>query len=140
MRIINKYILLLLFIGFNSLVYSKPRDGGDIIPTPVKTNVVIQQVHLNANNIASWFYNTGIFNQDLRVSNTPGFEWPKGQNKFACFTAGLSMGAYVDGVLKEAMCSYKGEYAPGYVDNSSGVPVAIIYPPCSPPSGPMSIM
>ncbi len=131
MRILNKYILILIIIGLSSLVYSKPREGNYPVPNNIAPprnpvpNVVIQQVQLNANNIASWFYNTGIFNQDLRVANTPGLEWPKGSNKFACFTAGLSMGAYVGNELREAMCSYKGEYAPGYVDNSSGQPVAI---------------
>ncbi|RPI18558.1 MAG: hypothetical protein EHM58_05110 [Ignavibacteriae bacterium] len=125
MRIINKYLILSLILGLSSLVYSGPRYGGDIVPTPVSTNVVIQQVSLEPNNVRAYFYNTGIFNQDLRVSNTPGFEWPKNTGQFACFTAGLSIGAFVDGQLREAMCSYKGEYAPGYVENTSGVPIAV---------------
>lgn len=125
MRNIYKYIILFLILGLSSLIYSAPRYGGDIVPTPLSTNVVIQQISLEPNNIRAFFYNTGIFDQDLRTSNTPGFNWPKNTATFACFTAGLSIGAFVDGVLKEAMCSYKGEYAPGYVDNSSGVPVAI---------------
>lgn len=131
MRILNKYLVILVIAGLSSLAYSKPREGVYPVPdnvfpprNPLPT-VVIQQVLLNPNNIASWFYNTGIFNQDLRTSNTPGLMWPKGSNKFACFTAGLSIGAYVNNILLEAMCSYKGEYAPGYVDNSSGTPVTI---------------
>lgn len=131
MRILNKYILILIIIGLSSLVYSKPREGNYPVPNNIAPprnpvpSVVIQQVLLNPNNIASWFYNTGIFNQDLRTSNTPGLEWPKGSNKFACFTAGLSIGTYIGNELREAMCSYKGEYAPGYIDNSSGQPVVI---------------
>ncbi|CAN5517202.1 hypothetical protein BH10BAC5_BH10BAC5_24250 [soil metagenome] len=48
---------------------------------------------------------------------------PKGSGHDACFTAGLSLAAYVNGILKEASCSYAGEYAPGYIIDSSGVPV-----------------
>jgi hypothetical protein len=130
MRILNKYNILLIILIASSLVYSKPRVGGNVLPDNIPPrnpvpDVVIQQVLLDGNNISSWYYNTGIFNQDLRVSNTPGFMWPKGSNKFACFTAGLSIGAYVGGELREAMCSYKGEYAPGYIDNSSGAPVVV---------------
>jgi hypothetical protein len=87
-------------------------------------SVVIQQVCMDANNISSWFINTGIFNQDLRTSNTPGFMWPKGTGKFAIFTSGLCIAAYVNNQLRESMASYKGEYAPGYVVDSAGVPVA----------------
>jgi hypothetical protein len=134
MRITNKLILyLLLIIGFSSYVYSRPRlnqNGNDSpghIPVPI-SDVVIQQIGLDPNNISNWFYNTGIFNQDLRISNTPGLMWPKGTGKFACFTAGLSMGCYVNfsgtPELREAMCSYKGEYAPGYVDTNATLPVA----------------
>lgn len=86
-------------------------------------DVIILQVPLEGNHIKSWVFNTGIFNQDLRTSNTPGFEWPAGYNKFAVFTTGLSIGAYVNGQLREAMCSYKGELAQGYVADSSGIPV-----------------
>jgi hypothetical protein len=86
--------------------------------------VVIQQVSLDANNINSYFYNTGIFDQDLKTSNHPGFEWPKGTQQFAIFTAGLSCGAYVHDDLREFMCSYKGELAPGYIIDSAGTPLA----------------
>ncbi|CAN5585209.1 hypothetical protein BH10BAC5_BH10BAC5_06450 [soil metagenome] len=118
-----------------SLGYSKPiaRVNGNWNYGPGGPNnghgsmqtVVIQQVGLSANNISNFYYNTGIFNQDKRTANTPGFEWPKGSGKDACFTAGLSLAAKIDGVLKEASCMYAGEYAPGYVDNSSGTPVVI---------------
>jgi hypothetical protein len=107
-----KYILLLLLIP---LIFSFELPG---------TQVVIQQVSFNSNNISTWFFNTGIFNQDLRQTNTPGFQWPKGTGKFACFTAGLCIGGFINNQLREAMCSYKGELAPGYVSNSSGTPVA----------------
>ena len=86
----------------------------------IYTPVIIQQVLFDANNISTWVINTGIFNQDLRVTNTPGFQWPKGTGKFAIFTSGLCIGAYVNNQLREAMASYKGEYAPGYIIDSSG--------------------
>lgn len=86
--------------------------------------IVIQQVSLDANNINAWFYNTGIFDQDLRSSNHPGFEWPKGTGKYAIFTAGLCCGGYIQNNLREFMCSYKGELAPGYIIDSAGIPKA----------------
>ena len=130
MRILNKYLIILIILSC-SLVYSKPRSGNYPVPNNIAPprnpvpDVVIQQVELNPNNISSWFYNTGIFNQDLRAQNHPGLMWPKGSGKYACFTAGLSIGAYVNNQLREAMCSYAGEYGPGYVDNTGSVPVAI---------------
>jgi hypothetical protein len=91
-------------------------------------DVVIQQVAFDPNNISTWIYNTGIFDQDFRSPNMPGFEWPKASGKFAIFTAGLCIGAYLNfgegPELRKAMCSYKGEYAPGYVDDSGSLPVA----------------
>lgn len=130
MRILNKYFIILIILSC-SLVYSKPRSGNYPIPNNIAPprnpipDVVIQQVALDPNNISSFFYNTGIFNQDLRAQNHPGLMWPKGSGKYACFTAGLSMGAYVNNQLREAMCSYTGEYAPGYVNNTGSEPVAV---------------
>jgi hypothetical protein len=130
MRILNKYFIILIILSC-SLVYSKPRSGNYPIPNNIAPprnpvpDVVIQQVELNPNNISSWFYNTGIFNQDLRATNHPGLMWPKGSGKYACFTAGLSIGAYYNNQLREAMCSYAGEYGPGYVNNSGSEPVAV---------------
>ncbi|MGA2667908.1 MAG: T9SS type A sorting domain-containing protein [Ignavibacteria bacterium] len=89
-------------------------ENADHIP------VTLQQVKFDANNISTWIINTGIFNQDLSQVNFPGFEWPKGTGKYAIFTSGLCIGAYVNNELREAMASYKGEYAPGYVMDSAG--------------------
>jgi hypothetical protein len=65
---------------------------------------------------------------DMRSINRPGFEWPKGSGKFAIFATGLSIGCYINYTsgpeLREAMCSYKGEYAPGWIDISAYLPVA----------------
>ena len=65
--------------------------------------VIIQQVKLDPNRISTYFYNKGIFNQDLSHANTPGFEWPKDSNTFACFTAGLCIAAKINGQLRQAM-------------------------------------
>ncbi|RPI13607.1 MAG: T9SS C-terminal target domain-containing protein [Ignavibacteriae bacterium] len=108
----NKYISLILFTLI-VLFFAGVLPG---------SNVVIQQVQLDGNNINASFINTGIFDQDLRTSNTPGFEWPKGSGKYAVFTAGLSCGAYIQNNLREFMCSYKGELAPGYIIDSAGTP------------------
>ncbi len=82
--------------------------------------VIKAQVNFSPNNISTWFQNTGTFNQDIRTTNTPGFEWPKGSGKFALFTSGLCIGAYVNDDLRLGNASFNGEYAPGYVFDSSG--------------------
>ena len=112
---------VLLFITAVTLGSSIDRTNYSYSDQPI----VIQQVAFDPNNISTWVYNTGIFNQDLRVTNTPGFEWPKGSGKFAIFTTGLCIGAYINNQLLEAMASYKGEYAPGFVAIVSGIPIAI---------------
>ena len=112
MKKIKKYLSLFMFLPL-------------LLALNVNDNpIIIQQVALEGNNVRAWFINTGIFNQDLRTSNTPGLEWPKNSGKYAWFTAGISCGAYIRDILKEFMCSYKGELAPGYIIDSAGVPKA----------------
>jgi hypothetical protein len=83
------------------------------------------QVYFDPNNIHTYLINSGIFNQNIEYSNMPGFEWPAGSGKYAIFTSGLTLGGYVNGQLRTACASYKGEYAPGYITKNSGVPVAV---------------
>ena len=74
----------------------------------------IMRAQLNGNNIATWFQNTGIFNQDTRSGNSAGFEWPKGSNKFAIFSTGLTIAGYYNNSLRMGSAFYKGEYYTGY--------------------------
>jgi hypothetical protein len=94
-----------------------------ILALPVLLNAQIIQefVSLDGNNIKAPFVNTGIFDQNITVNNFPGFEWPKGTNKYAIFTAGLTMGAFINGSFKMAAALYQGEYAPGYINNGQAL-------------------
>ncbi|MBS1494373.1 MAG: hypothetical protein JST55_12725 [Bacteroidetes bacterium] len=120
----NKLLLILFFLGFIiSGIGAKPNvriiTGNPYDFRPSSTDAVIKlQVALNPNNVGTWVWNTGVLNQDLRTTNTPGFEWPKGTGKFAIFTTGLSIGTYINGNLRMGNASYNGEYAPGYVDQT----------------------
>lgn len=115
------YILLLAGLLTISSIYSQNKDKKiSFLDNP---SIVIQQVALDGNNINAWFYSSGIFDQDLKHNDSPGFEWPKYSGSYAVFTAGLSTACYINGTLHEAMCSYKGEYEPGYVVIINGVPV-----------------
>ena len=114
---------------FTQIVYSKPdvRILGNVNPGFVSVHtsqtsdvVIIQQVLFDPNNISTYIYNKGIFNQDLSLSNTPGLQWPINSGKFACFTAGLCISAKITGELRQAMASYSGEYAQGYVNGIGG--------------------
>ncbi len=75
-----------------------------------------QQVLSDGNNISTWIGNTGVFNNDIR-STAPGFQWPKGSNKFAIYTTGLTTAAYINDSLRFASASFSGEYRPGYILN-----------------------
>ncbi len=119
MNFINKIFLVFVLLGFLFVTQNKcDKPYGNYSPS-----IIIQQVKFDPNNIDTWILNSGIFDTDLRTSNTPGFQWPKGSAKFAVFTAGLTIGAFVNGTVRLAAASYKGEYAPGYVADSSGLPV-----------------
>jgi hypothetical protein len=131
MKTITRILITIVFtsILFTPLVYTKPdarifengNQGFINIQTTTPIDVVtIQQVTLDPNNISAFIINKGIFNQNVIVANQPGFEWPKGSNKFACFTAGLSISAKINGQLRQAMASYSGEYAQGYINGIGG--------------------
>ena len=91
---------LLTHLTINSQYLNKNKDVNS------SPQFVIQQVALDGNNINAWIYNTGIFDQDLRFMNTPGFEWPKGAGSYAIFTAGLSMFAFINNEIHMATASY----------------------------------
>lgn len=76
----------------------------------------IQRVNLNQNNVNAHFQNTGIFNQNTNSTNAR-LEWPKGSNKFAIFTTGLTIAGYINKLPAMTAASYGGEYAPGYSNN-----------------------
>jgi hypothetical protein len=120
----NKLLIILFFLGILiSDAGARPDvriiTGNPYDFRPTNLDAVIKaQVQITANNIATWVQNTGTFNQDIRTTNTPGFQWPKSEAKFAIFTTGLSIGTYINGNLRLGNASYNGEYAPGYVDQT----------------------
>jgi hypothetical protein len=122
-------IFLLLFM-VTSCVLAKPRariisgNPYNLDAIPSGTDAFTKaQISLDANTISTWIWNTGVFNQDMRTTNTPGLMWPKGSSKFAIFTSGLTIGTYMNGNLRLATASYAGEYQPGYVDLTPAGPV-----------------
>ena len=116
LNIFSLFIVLLSICGFTYL------SGNN--STPAAIYPPIHQMLFDPNNISTYIFDSGIFNQDLRFSNHPGFQWPKGSGKYAIYTSGFSLAAYIDSMLREAMASYSGEWAPGYITDSAGVPVA----------------
>ncbi|MCE1166104.1 MAG: hypothetical protein LWX07_11965, partial [Bacteroidetes bacterium] len=93
-----KKILLLLLV----LLSVSDMIAGPVIKFAHANNseyVIQQQILFNPNRIMTWIQNTGIFNQDIRTNNTPGFSWPIGSNRFAIFTTGLTIGAKVNGAI-----------------------------------------
>ena len=115
--------ILSIFISLSFLNFTLS-DNYRNTQIPYNTPLTIQQVQFYSLNASTWIISTGIFNQDLRTSNTPGFQWPLNSNKFAIFTTGLNIAAMIGGQFRMAAASYKGEYLPGYIVDSSGIPVA----------------
>jgi len=110
-----KIIILLFILAVTTVGMAKPRIIFGSNPYPLSpSTVVVQRILLNANNIAAFFQNTGIFNEDTRSGDLAGLEWPKGSGKTACFTSGISIGCGINGQYAQVMASYKGEYAPGH--------------------------
>jgi hypothetical protein len=80
---------------------------------------VFQLVKLDGNNISSYFFNHGVFDNKFSAGNIGGFEWPKGSGKTAVYTAGLNIAGFINTIqgFKFAMCSasYFGEWCPSYI-------------------------
>ncbi len=88
---------------------------------------IIQQQKLDVNNISAFFRNNGEFYSNY-INFGPGFEWPKGSDKFAIFSAGLWIGAkYKDTDTTESIRvavsgHFGSEYRPGLIDKETGLP------------------
>ena len=96
-------------------------SGGTILECNFPpSDSLVKRIKLDGNSISAYFQSTGIFNQNTIIGNQAGFEWPRTTGKTACFTSGLSISAMVNGNLRQAMCTYKGEYWLGQIVN--GVP------------------
>ncbi|MBI5402705.1 MAG: T9SS type A sorting domain-containing protein [Ignavibacteriae bacterium] len=96
-----------VFAGDSGKIYKKTLD------TTYHPNI---DVKLDGNNISAYFNRSGVFDQDFRYQNSCGFEWPKGSNKYAIFTAGFCISAFYNNQLRQAIASYKGEYVKGYCE------------------------
>lgn len=93
-------------------------DNGTILKWEIDSSYIFRK--LEENSISAYIMPFGIFNQNINLNNAAGFEWPKGSNKHAIFSSGLSISAKIQGQIRQAMASYKGEMLPGYCNN--GIP------------------
>jgi hypothetical protein len=81
-------------------------------------NAIMQTKKYTGNNICTYFNNFGVFNQNFSTTNTPGLEWHCNNAETYVFTSGLSALVYIKGEFGMFSCSYKGELAPGYINDS----------------------
>jgi len=100
-----KYILYPYFFGGNGTILKYEVDS------------IKWQTKINGNNLSTYQYIRGIFDQNKLSTNVPGFEWPIGSNKFVIFTTGLTASCMINGQLAQTSCSYFGEYLPGAIQN-----------------------
>ena len=98
------------FVGEGGRIYKRMLDS------TFHPNI---NVLLNGNNINSSFMKTGIFDKkyDIYNNSQSGFEWPKGSNKYAIYSSGLCISAFVNNNLRQVSASYSGEYSPGYCEH-----------------------
>lgn len=94
-------------------------DNGTIIRT-VSDNYYIDSKRMDANTIGAWYANNGTFNNTYPQGGlNAGFEWPRGQNKYARFSSGLWIGAAVGADTFVTIAQYSDfQYVPGYTDNN----------------------
>ncbi len=79
--------------------------------------------NLDGNNIKSYFTSRGVFDRNPYYYR--GFEWPVGSNKYAVYTAGLTVAAYVNNMFRMSAASYLGEYTLGYCSQGVYYPGSI---------------
>ena len=70
------------------------------------------------NNIGTYIWNTGIFNQPP-IANMPSFEWPIGSGNNYVSSSGINVAGYYNNQLRMASASYEGENTFGYCDNGA---------------------
>ena len=114
-----KLFSLLIFLSIIFIAFYPRTKEPATEPGNTDSLFVRKQTALDVNNISTWFWNTGVFNYDLRTWNVPGFMWPKGSGKFAIFSTGLTIGAYYNDSLRIAAALYMGEFVPGYCINGT---------------------
>jgi len=114
-----KLLSVFAIITFFSFIFNYEDNDNYSLSRNNDNSFVYEQVSLEANNIRAWIWNSGIFDQDLRTNNTPGFIWPKSTSHAAVFTAGLTIACYINNQLRIAAASYRGEYRPGYCINGT---------------------
>ncbi|HAY33341.1 MAG TPA: T9SS type A sorting domain-containing protein [Ignavibacteria bacterium] len=132
---IKKILIFLIPIVLVFAYGFKPKDKPDrsntvnsgntpyrILPNQVSA---VTSVKLEANQISTWFRTNGSFNRNPTTGNS-GFEWPKGQSKFARYASGIWIGARVlnpqtnqyDTLL--CIAEYDYEYLPGNIPTLGG--------------------
>ncbi|MEO8664787.1 MAG: T9SS type A sorting domain-containing protein [Ignavibacteria bacterium] len=97
-----KNIKLLIFAGMITLLLSFVVESDNSLISSYKK--------INANNITTYFKNTGEFNNNFETGG-PGFEWADG--RYARLISRLVIGA-VSGT--DTLISIGGEFQPGYID------------------------
>ncbi|MFZ1323262.1 MAG: T9SS type A sorting domain-containing protein [Ignavibacteria bacterium] len=116
----NHHLFTLFLICFTILSFIGMKDQ----PTSKVTQdtnpnnpLVVTSIKLNVNNVSTWFRTNGSFNHDPWTDNS-GYEWPKGQAKYARYASGLWLGGVVGTDTLVAIAEYDYEYLPGYVDDN----------------------
>ena len=91
------------------------------LPVPARSAVVVEDSLFDANELRMSVSNTGGVARYF-PDGTSGLEWPKGTGRSVIYSAGLWIGAEVNGAPRVTVASYGWEYAAGPLD-AAGQPV-----------------
>ncbi len=79
------------------------------------SQILDHDTYIDINSLLGFVYNDGTFcyDNDMVLGNVAGLYFPRGTEKTVIYSAGLWLGAKVNGQLRIAVAEYNSEYVPG---------------------------
>ncbi|MCS5623448.1 MAG: hypothetical protein NZ735_05800, partial [Candidatus Marinimicrobia bacterium] len=109
----NHLFLICVLIPF--LLHANVRlttDSNGVRPVRFTRNLIEDTGQFDGNRIRASMENNGMI-VSHRITGGSGMEWPKDDNTFVVFTAGIWMAGKVDGEIRTAVSEYGPERRPG---------------------------
>ena len=116
--------IILLLLTTLSLIAFKPKDEspGKKYNNSTSDNPagLVDSKYMDVNSISTWYKTNGSYNRQP-INGNPGFEWPKGSEKYARYINGIWLGCESGDDTLMAVADYSFDYSSGYIDDSANV-------------------